>query len=185
MTTNYKRCRRSLATFCRSRGAAWAPAMIACASALVMCGCGESSATVMVTRQAGAEVLLLPVLRGGAAGWCITVAPGGGCPIFRLKRGPIVAEFWIGEGASNRAEGFALTTGAVAAVAVDGEQTYCDTPRAGAAAAPAGGRGQDSRRVGTRSGDAVAVRPAVAYGAGTPATIHAIGSSRKASRAEE
>jgi hypothetical protein len=139
MTTNYrKRCRRSLATVYGSRSAAWASAMIVCASAFAMCGCGESSATVVATRQAGAEVLLLPVLRGGAAGWCITVAAGGGCPIFRLKHGPIVAEFWnVGTGvkpifaentipdntkSTDRAEGFALTTRQVAAVAVDGSR---------------------------------------------------------------
>ncbi len=123
MTTNYrKRWQRSLARFRRSRGAAWGAAMVAFASALAMCACGGSSATVVATQQEGVEVLLLPVLRGGAAGWCITVVAGGGCPISRLKHGPIVAEFWIVEGAKNHAKGFALTTSAVTAVTVDGSR---------------------------------------------------------------
>lgn len=103
--------------------AALVVAALACASALLMFGCGEPSATVVVTREPGREVLLLPVLRGGTAGWCITVAAGGGCPVLRLMRGTVVAEQWTAEGASKRAEGFALTTNDVAAVAVDGSRT--------------------------------------------------------------
>jgi hypothetical protein len=139
ITNSDKGWRTSLSAFCRTRSAilvaivAWA-----CASTFVVCGCGESSAAIVTTRQSGLEVLLLPVLRGGAAGWCIAVAPGGGCPISRLKNGPIVAENWIAGGGvksigagnairantepSDRAEGFALTTSQVAAVAVDGSR---------------------------------------------------------------
>jgi hypothetical protein len=138
MTTNYRGCRRSLMTFCGSHGVVWAATMVFCMCVLAMFGCGESSATVVATRWAGVEVMLMPILRGGATGWCITVIPGGGCPIFRLKRGPIVAEFWIGGTGvkpivtentipentepTDRAEGFALTTSAVAAVAVSGSR---------------------------------------------------------------
>jgi hypothetical protein len=94
----------------------------ACVCTFSMCGCGASSATVVATPWAGVEVLLLPILRGGTSGWCITVTPGGGCPISRLKHGPLIAEFWIGEGGKDHAEGFALTTSAVAAVTVNGSK---------------------------------------------------------------
>lgn len=123
----------------RWRNVGLAAAILVTVSAFALSGCGSSSATVVATRQAGVEVLLLPVLRGGAVGWCITVAAEGGCPISRLKRGPIVAEQWFGgagarpivtenskaEGVevTNRAEGFALTTSDVAAVAVSGSNT--------------------------------------------------------------
>jgi hypothetical protein len=111
-------------------------ATFASMSVFAIAGCGNASATVVATRQADTQVLLLPVLTGGSVGWCITVAVGGGCPVSRLKRGPIIAEYWtsapgvraIGaedsgppkRGAMNRADGFALTTSNVAAVAVDG-----------------------------------------------------------------
>lgn len=119
MTTNYDRKRRqSLPTFLKSR-IMWTPIVIVCMSALVMCGCGKSNASVVATRWSGAEVAFLPVLKGGIAGWCITVTPGGGCQITRLMRGPIIGEFWVGEDDRESAEGFAVTTSAVAAVAVD------------------------------------------------------------------
>ena len=111
-----------LASRCRSLGARCALVMVACAGVVVLSGCGSSSASVVVARWAGREVLLLPIVRGGAAGWCITVVPGGGCPVSRLKRGPILAEFWVSEGGRNHAEGFALTTSVVTAVAVHGSR---------------------------------------------------------------
>jgi hypothetical protein len=125
ITNSDKRWRSSLPAF-----------MIACASAFALSGCGESPAAIVATPQSGLEVLLLPVLRGGATGWCIAVAPRSGCPISRLKNGPIVAEHWMAGGVikpigtenaipantkpTDLAEGFALTTSQVAAVAVDG-----------------------------------------------------------------
>jgi hypothetical protein len=123
MTTNYERYRQTLATASIRPGAVRMAAVMACASAFAMCGCGESSATVTAIRQAGAEVRFVPVLTGGVAGWCITGAAGAGCPISRLMRGPIVAEFWIAEGARNRAEGFAVTTSEAAAVSVAGSRS--------------------------------------------------------------
>ncbi len=96
-------------------------ALVACATTFAVCtGCGESSATVVANRRAGAEVLLLPVLRGGTAGWCVTDTPGHGCPVSRLKAGPIIAESWIAQGSKKTAEGFALTRSDVAAVAISG-----------------------------------------------------------------
>jgi hypothetical protein len=121
MTTNYRGFRRSRAMFAgHATLYVWTAAMVACISVMAMVGCRESSATVVATRWTGVKVRLLPILRGGAAGWCIAVNPGGGCPISRLKRGPIVVEFWVGEGAQNHAEGFALTTSAVTRVTVSG-----------------------------------------------------------------
>jgi hypothetical protein len=117
-----KPCGVLMTRISRRRSAVWALIGLWCAAMLAICGCGESLATVVVSRRAGFEVLMLPVLRGGAAGWCITAVPGGGCPIRRLKEGPIVAEFWAADGARKRAEGFVLTTSVVSAVRVSGSK---------------------------------------------------------------
>ena len=117
-----KKCKPTVTTSIRRRSAVRALVGVWCAGMLAICGCGESLATVVASRRVGVEVLLLPILRGGAAGWCITVAPGKGCPIVRLKRGPILAEFWTGNAAKKRADGFALTTSAVRAIRVNGSR---------------------------------------------------------------
>jgi hypothetical protein len=99
------------------------------ASAAVMLGCGDSSARVVAKRISDVEVMMLPFLRGGMAGWCITMAAGGGCPVSVLKSGPIVAEWWLSPSGSKRAEGFALTKEDVAGVLV-GDSRRIDTLRA-------------------------------------------------------
>ncbi len=125
MITNYSKRHAwsiGVAMLCRSRVAIWVLVMVASTCTFAAYGCGGSSATVMLARQVGREVLLLPILRGGAAGWCITVVSGDGCQIDRLKRGPILAEFWIVERGKSQAEGFAVTTSAVTAVEIRGSR---------------------------------------------------------------
>jgi hypothetical protein len=123
MIANYKRYHSSRLSDSGSPAFALTAVMTVCIGLFVMCGCGESSATVVATRHAGVEVLMLPILRGGAAGWCVTEAAGAGCQISRLKHGPIVGEFWIAEPTKERAQGYALTMPNVAAVTVNGSRS--------------------------------------------------------------
>lgn len=111
--------------------------ILATLCALAISGCAGSSVRFSVAPQAVVPVEVLPVLADGTVGWCVTtIKVGGGCPVGRLKRGPIIAEQWFGTGgvrvtgpgnetatdgeANVGAEGFALTTANVAAVAVNG-----------------------------------------------------------------
>jgi hypothetical protein len=74
------------------------------------------------------DVFLLPILRGGVAGWCITDRPGGGCPILRINHAAIMAEDWLEQtlgrrNSPTRADGFALTQPSVAFVSIEGGPT--------------------------------------------------------------
>jgi hypothetical protein len=106
---------------------AFSPAIVRCSLStwcsvcLFACSpCGSSAGSTLAWRATSTQVQLLPELTGGVAGWCITDAPGMGCPVSETFRGPIVAESWLGYGPPVRTEGFALTTGDVAAVSVEG-----------------------------------------------------------------
>ncbi len=69
------------------------------------------------------EVLLVPHVEGGRAGWCLIVAPlrPGGCKQPGTSdSGPIVTETWRVESPPPTADGIALTRSEVAAVSVNG-----------------------------------------------------------------
>jgi hypothetical protein len=99
---------------------------------LFAASCSQSarqSSPVGVSRGTGTqvvrneEVLLVPPVEGGLAGWCIAVKSGE-CIAARAFRGPIVAETWSGYGSlplrNFVRKGIVLTTSEVAAVAING-----------------------------------------------------------------
>jgi hypothetical protein len=85
------------------------------------------------------EILLVPSINAGWAGWCaISVDPSfGGCPPGR-SRPPILAESWSSGGPPRNTVGYAVTTAQVAAVSFDGEPAI---PTHAEAALPDGLRG--------------------------------------------
>jgi hypothetical protein len=86
---------------------------------LVVSSCSASPAPVAVAVRDG-EVLLVPQVRAGWAGWCMAVVTkqSGGCGENPGASGAILFESWSsGEGVTT---GAGLTTGEVAAVSVDG-----------------------------------------------------------------
>jgi len=95
----------------------------ACAVGVVILGavsCSGAGSASSVSKSA--EVLLVPELNAGTAGWCMirVSASEGGCPVVRSDP-PIVAETWTSGDRPPATEGYAITTEEVAAVSVDGE----------------------------------------------------------------
>src|SRR6202161_161683 len=129
--------KQSRSVIARSWRKNMAAAAILIAGTPAIIGCGSASATIRATRQPGKQVLLLPVLSGGAVGWCVTNAVAAGCPVARLKSGPIIAESWLTGGKvvpisgaasverpqTAQAEGFAVTTADVASVMISGSNS--------------------------------------------------------------
>jgi hypothetical protein len=92
-----------------------------CAISVVSCGTqtvsdGRTSHDLIVAR--GDEVLLVPPMQSGVAGWCLVVGSPSGCPMARIYRGPIVA-LGLSYVDGSLVE-VALTASEVAAVSVDG-----------------------------------------------------------------
>jgi hypothetical protein len=99
-------------------------------SALLLSGCSGSQLAGAASRTAASrslatqvvsheQVLLLPPVEGGLAGWCIAIKPGE-CRSAGVFRGPIVAQAGRGESPPAVRVGIVLTTSEVAAVSVDG-----------------------------------------------------------------
>jgi hypothetical protein len=65
------------------------------------------------------EILLVPPMNAGSAGWCMAIPPEGGCAAGR-SRPPIVAESWTSGGPPTVTMGYALTTSQVLSVSISG-----------------------------------------------------------------
>jgi hypothetical protein len=92
--------------------------MTAIAFALVATSCAGDSSLTTTDR----ELLLVPSINAGWAGWCVAVVniPVGGCPPGK-SRLPVVSEAWSsGNGPPIETEAYAVTTGGVASVSFDG-----------------------------------------------------------------
>jgi hypothetical protein len=86
-------------------------------AALGTCSC--SGASTVTARND--EVLLLPHLDAGWAGWCLVrlSSSEGGCPVVRSNR-PILAETWSSGDSPSVTTGYAVTTSEVRSVSIDG-----------------------------------------------------------------
>jgi hypothetical protein len=89
-------------------------AVSACLFTMSCSGAGRASS--IVEKQ---EILLVPPIVAGWAGWCMTTSPGGGCAAGR-SRPPIIAETWESSSAPAVTVGYALTTSQVGSVSVEG-----------------------------------------------------------------
>ena len=113
----WRRYRRSVA------GCALVAFMV---SVLGACACARMMENSVKVRAATAGVYMLPELRGGVAGWCITDRPGKGCPVLQISQAGVVAENWSSEqrlrhDSPVRTQGFVLTSPDVTSVSIDGE----------------------------------------------------------------
>lgn len=92
--------------------------------ALSACSGARNSEGTFTVRNTHANVMFLPQLTGGMAGWCVRDTFDGGCPITQLSSGPVVAEQWIdrirSHGNEVRAIGFVLVRDAVKSVLING-----------------------------------------------------------------
>jgi hypothetical protein len=102
----------------RCRQIASVVATVVCVSAASSCAAGSLPPAAVVVL--GGQVMLVPQITAGWAGWCMAVASGGsdGCVTYPAMSGPVVSESWSAGGSVTI--GAALTTGEVAAVSVDG-----------------------------------------------------------------
>jgi hypothetical protein len=99
------------------------------------CPAGSSPPAAMVVP--GGQVMLVPKITAGWAGWCMAVATRGsdGCGTYPAMSGLVFSESWsAGESVTT---GAALTTGEVVAVSVDGGRPV-PTRQASAAAGTRG-----------------------------------------------
>jgi hypothetical protein len=110
---------------------------------LVVSSCSASSAPI-ARMVPGGEVMLVPEISAGWAGWCMAVVTkgSGGCGNEPGTSGSIFSESWSsGKGGSSGGsttyvtEGAVLTTGEVAAVSVDGGRPIPTRPASAVAGA--------------------------------------------------
>lgn len=102
---------------CFARRAVIALAVISCAVVVSSCSAGARSHLVVSVKTE--QVALVPDVDAGTAGWCIVTGNGGACPV-GLSGTSIITQSWSGSGPPPVYEGYAVTTGKVAAVSVDG-----------------------------------------------------------------
>ena len=124
-----------MSTLARCRQIASVIAAVLCVSAASSCAAGLSPPDAVVVR--GGQVMLVPQITAGWAGWCMAVATKGadGCGTQPAMGGPVLSESWsAGESVTI---GAALTTGEVVAVSVDGGRPV-PTRRASAVAGDLG-----------------------------------------------
>lgn len=100
--------------------------LFACTFGLTACSSDTDGHTVATAvpyksiRSKNERILLAPDIEVGRAGWCVLI-PGreSSCGAGRITV-PILEEGWSGSAPPRATEGFALTTGEVASVSVDG-----------------------------------------------------------------
>jgi hypothetical protein len=98
--------------------------IIAAGAVLLIASCAGSSAHSSVAKNQ--NILLVPPISAGTVGWCMVTLPEGGCAAGR-SRPPIVAETWVSNGSPAVALGYALTTGRVAYVSINGRSSPIPT----------------------------------------------------------
>jgi hypothetical protein len=106
-----------------------------CVSAASSCATGSSPTAAVVVP--GGQVMLVPQITAGWAGWCMAVATegSGGCGTYPAMSGPVFSESW--SAGKSVTTGAALTIGEVAATSVDGGRPV-PTRRASAVAGALG-----------------------------------------------
>jgi hypothetical protein len=88
----------------------------------------SNGSSVLLPAKSQQQVLLVPIIDAGWAGWCMATQSEGGCASGRTRL-PIVAETWEASSPPTVTMGYALTTSRVLSVSINGGShipTYAD-----------------------------------------------------------